>query len=264
MTPEQRRSWRRRVFAEPELTAAQKVVLLALETFADYHEGTNARPGVETLALMCQIDERTARFALKAGRRLNLIEQTGRANPKRGLAAVYRLLPQAVSTGSHDPLEVHSTGSSDPLENGFNRIKSSLLPDQNVVSTGSLDPPTSSRPTQDQGSELPKAGTSPEESVGDSLSQPNYVPSNGKRPRCGRHAHITADADVPRCPDCRDARLADEAQMNDAARRERDRRAAEYARIQRCPDCRGTRWLLDDNDDAFPCEHPKLSTGVAS
>lgn len=146
----------------------------------------------------------------------------------------------------------------------FKWIESLLLPDQNVVSTGSLDPPTSSEPTQDHGRELRKPGTSAGERVDDSPPTPSDLSSNGKRPRCARHTHIIDDADVPRCPDCRDARLADEARIEEAAERERERRAAEYARIQRCPDCRGTRWLLDDNDEAVPCTHPKLNTGVAS
>ncbi|WP_156673182.1 helix-turn-helix domain-containing protein [Mycobacterium sp. E3251] len=107
------------------------------------------------------------------------------------------------------------------------------------------------------------SGTPPDRQAGDPISTPFPPSTNVKRPRCARHAHIIDDADVPRCPDCRDARLANEARINDAVQREREQREAEYARIQACPDCRGTHWLLDDNDNAERCAHQKLNTGVA-
>ena len=45
MTRAERRAWRSVVFGHCDLTLAQKLVLLALETSTDYPEGTNARPG---------------------------------------------------------------------------------------------------------------------------------------------------------------------------------------------------------------------------
>lgn len=248
----------------PELTAAQKVVLLALETFADYPGGTNARPGVDTLASMCGLDERTVRFALKAGQRLNLIEQTARANPKRGFAAVYRLLPPGVSTGSEDPLESASSGSCDPVDTRFNRIGMSFLPDQNVVSTGSQDPPTNTRPIQDQGERVRKSGRSPDEPRTPAPASPLQQSANGKsihpRPRCARHAHIADESSVPPCPACRDLRLADEAAQRESAARADTHRAAIREAIDRCPDCDGFGRL----DDLSDCpNHPNFRQGIA-
>lgn len=212
MTPEQRRAWRRRVFAfaNADLRPAQKIVLLALETFADYPAGTNARPGINNLAAMCALDERTARYALKAGERLRLIERTARANPKRSLAAVYRLLPQPVSTGPLDPVDEVSTGSVDPLEPAFNRIESLFLPDQIDVSTGPLDPPTNPyQPNNHQESALSKSGTSLGlNQFGDDATNsaqavkgepPSFV-RGPYGPRCRRHAHREhPPSDCTRC-----------------------------------------------------------------
>lgn len=215
MTAEQRRAWRRRVFAfaNADLRHAQKVVLLALETFADFPAGTNARPGITNLAAMCALDERTVRFALKAGERLNLIEQTARANPKRGLAAVYRLLPQPVSTGSADPVDEVSIGSVDPLEPHFNRIEKVFLPDRIDISTGSVDPPTNPYQLNNhRGNGLRQPGTSPgpPERTADHTTDPaRRQPANGKPPswirgpygsRCRRHAHLeNPPSDCARC-----------------------------------------------------------------
>lgn len=221
MTPDQRRAWRRRVFsfAHADLRPAQKVVLLALETFADYPAGTNARPGINHLATMCALDERTVRFALKAGEQLNLIDKTARANPKRGLAAVYRLLPESFSSGSLDPVGDVSTGSTDPLEPIFNRIESQFQPDQIDVSTGSTDPPTNPYQLnnhQERG--LPEPGTSPgqpERSTDETIESVHRQPANCKPPswirgpygpRCPAHGHRK----VPpaRCARCRAAATA--------------------------------------------------------
>jgi hypothetical protein len=91
MNREQHRRWRRYVFGCTDLTVAQRLVLLALETYADFPEGTNARPGEERLAEDCRLTKRAVDAALSQGRQLKLIEQTARANPKRGRTAVYRL-----------------------------------------------------------------------------------------------------------------------------------------------------------------------------
>lgn len=205
MNRAQRRDWRTAVFklGPKELTAAQKVVLLALETFADYPEGTNARPGVARLAGMCCLDERTARFALKAGQDLKLIEQTRRANPKRGLAAIYRLLPQPDSTGSGDPVEEISTGSGDPLDTPFNRIEAAFLPDRNAASTGSTDPPTNPL--------APREGTK----------------GGGSELRCARHRD---DAHPPPCHDCKRVREQTTATFD-------AQRAAIRQAIDACDDC---------------------------
>lgn len=121
MDRDQRRQWRNYVIGCTDLTPAHKVVLLGLELFADYPAGTNARPGIEALAHRCDLKERVVRLALERGRQLGLIEQTERANPKRGFAAVYRLLRAPDSTGTSVPLEPHEP---------------TFLPARNDVSTG--------------------------------------------------------------------------------------------------------------------------------
>jgi hypothetical protein len=104
MNKTEHREWRICVLGA-DLTWAQKVILLALETFADYPAGTNARPGVELLADMCGCDRHTVGEALDAGVEVGLIEQTARQVPKKKRAAVYRLLPQPVSTAATTAIE---------------------------------------------------------------------------------------------------------------------------------------------------------------
>lgn len=105
MNREQRREWRRFVFSCSDLTVGQRLVLLALETFADFPEGTNAHPGNGLLAEWCGFGTTEVENALRQGRKLALIEKTARQNPKRGLAAVYRLLPVSFSTPTIKQLE---------------------------------------------------------------------------------------------------------------------------------------------------------------
>ena len=119
------------VFRHPDLTLAERMTLLALETFADFPDGTNARPGVAKLAEMCRLGERVVEEALHKARRLKLIEQTARANPKRKQAATYRLLPLHVSTRTGARAETDFN----PHENGFN-------PHGDVVSTRTPVQPT--------------------------------------------------------------------------------------------------------------------------
>lgn len=138
MKRQERRDWCREVLAT-EMTPAQRLVLLALETFADYADGTNARPGVARLAEMCRLQTRVVEAALHEGRRLGLIEQTGRANPKRGLAACYRL----VSTRADMRPEGDSTRADMHVESGFNPHGKAFQPARNSVSTR-----TSMQPTQ--------------------------------------------------------------------------------------------------------------------
>ncbi len=134
MDREQRRHWRLDVFSA-DMTAAQKVILLALETFADFPAGTNARPGIAALAKMCGLGTRVVDSALAEGQRRGFIEQTARANPKRGLAAVYRLL----STRTSVRTEQDSTRTSVRTESGFNPHETTFQSAQNDVSirTGS-------------------------------------------------------------------------------------------------------------------------------
>ncbi|ORA60473.1 hypothetical protein BST26_21500, partial [Mycolicibacterium insubricum] len=99
-----RRLWVRAVLAATGLTAAAKTVLLALETFADFNDGTNAHPGEVQLALAADLKQRAVREALKRGQELGFIEKTdSSANKRRGIADVYRLVPQSI-TGTAMPV----------------------------------------------------------------------------------------------------------------------------------------------------------------
>lgn len=85
-----------------ELTRAQRLVLLALETFANYSDGTGARPGVALLAEKSGLKDRAVKAALVRGREIGLIE-VRRGARKLGHADTYRLLPDHTSkcTGVH-------------------------------------------------------------------------------------------------------------------------------------------------------------------
>ena len=93
-------AWRWRVIATPKtaLSPSQKLVLLMLETFADYRDGTNAHPGIQVLAEMCGLTPNAIGTALGRGRDLGLIERTEPANRGGGKSDVYRLVftPTAV------------------------------------------------------------------------------------------------------------------------------------------------------------------------
>lgn len=131
MNSAQRREWRRTVFGHEELTPAQRLVLLALESFADWPDGTNARPGVARLAGICGMEVCAVKRALKRGRELGLIQQTARANPRRGLAATHRLVSQTDSTCT----AVH-------LEQDFKVARDEFLGSPNGVSRCTAVPPT--------------------------------------------------------------------------------------------------------------------------
>ena len=208
MNRSQRREWRVRVFGHPELTLAHKLVLLALETYADYPEGTNARPGVTNLATMCGLGMRVVEGALQRGRRLGLIEQTGRANPKRGLAASYQL----VSTRTTVQIEDASSCTSVRVEDAFQPAQDEFQPARNGHSTRTLVQPTN-----------PITPIQSTEGVRGPYG-----------PRCREHIN---NPNPPRCIPCQNARVAAEA--DDEA--ERQRRAYTKAAIERaidnCNDC---------------------------
>lgn len=218
------------MLSSDELTPAQKTVLIALETFADFRNGDNAYPGVGTLAAMCRVDEKTVRRALDAAwNRLGLIDRTARANPKAHKSAVWRL----VSTGQQSPVEDVSTGQQSPvdtpIEPDFYRASSAFLPDNFGVSTGLQSPPTLGDLSIEGG--RAQSGTEPNSHAEPRKPQPSEQSANGKQlTRCARHAHIADDADVPNCWDCKRAREDHEA----ADARER---AAIREAIDNCVDC---------------------------
>jgi hypothetical protein len=143
MNREQRRHWRRYVFGHPDLTLGERLVLLALETFADFPDGTNARPGVAVMAEMCGFRTRVVELALARGRQLRLIEQTARANPKLGLAATYRLVPLPISTRT-----------TVQVETDFNPHETRFNPHEDDISTRTTVQPTN----KDDQSNTPKGG----------------------------------------------------------------------------------------------------------
>lgn len=142
MNAEQRREWRRYVFGCTDLTVAHRLVLLALETFADWPAGTNARPGVARLADLCGLKTSVVEKALARGRGLELIQQTARANPRRGLAAVYRLVPVPASTRTDIQVEEDSTLTDIRVDDGFNPYETKVQPVRDDDSTRPYVQPT--------------------------------------------------------------------------------------------------------------------------
>jgi hypothetical protein len=138
MNRQERLEWSDFVFASHELRPAHKLVLLALSKFSDWPTGTNARPGVALLADRCALSHRAVDAALNVGRCLGLIEQTARANPKRHLAATYRLLPAPVSirtsVRTQRESEPTSTRTSVRTETGFQPAQNEFQSAQTGVS----------------------------------------------------------------------------------------------------------------------------------
>ncbi|WP_156624658.1 hypothetical protein [Mycobacterium sp. 852002-30065_SCH5024008] len=212
MDARERREWKRYVLGLPDgkrpecMTWAWKGVLLALETFADYPAGTNAHPGEEKLAEVCGLTTRTVRDALKRGRDLKLIEQTARENPKRGRAAVYRLISTGITVPVENPsgkgsLGV-STGTGVPLEDGFYRNNGTFLPERGGVSTGTGVPPTKPYTpdplnTRSVGTGERKSGTSPHPDLCPPPA-PDFTPDMPEPPKtCSAHPYGTRESCIP-------------------------------------------------------------------
>lgn len=222
MTPEQRYKWRLHVLGAKGLPPAQRLVILALENYANWSDGTNAHPGVDKLARTCGVDEKTVRRALEtAWKKLGLIEQTVRANPKAGNAAVWKLV---------------STGLGSPLETDFNRTGKSTRRDfkrtAQSISSGLQSPPTTPRPHQKRG--LRHGGTElddPDAYAINPVSQRQSANGDASATRCAKHAHIAPDAWVgENCHDCAARRKAAKAS-------EAERKSAAIQTIKDCPHC---------------------------
>ena len=170
-------AWRRCVIGMPDLTPVRKLVLLALETFADYRDGSNAHPGIEALAAMCNLTARAVRDALNSGRDLGLIERTELANRRRGKSDVYRLL----STGTVIPPEVRSTGTAVPPESSVwgNRHVDSGGTATSILGEPPFPPPTQA-PTQAPRGESPEPGTAPAAAAPDSNAPSPNPSANGE------------------------------------------------------------------------------------
>jgi hypothetical protein len=101
----ERAAWKRYVMGCPALQHTERLILLALETFADFADGTGAHPGWAALADICNLSRSETLDAMKKGRDLNLIERTARGARKLGHADTYRLVPVQVSKSAPTDLE---------------------------------------------------------------------------------------------------------------------------------------------------------------
>lgn len=212
MTPEQRRDWRDYVLGAEALTLAQRVVLLALETFANYHDGRNARPGMDKLTQKCGLTDRAVEKALKRGRELGLIHRTANGYP--GQKAEYCLVPVPKSLNG-------GTGISGESPNGED------------INARTPVPPTTSRPHQKRG--LRHGGTELDDpdayAINPASGLRQSANGNATGKRCTKHAHIPDDEWVgENCRDCGALRKATKAFQA-------DRKSAAIQTIKDCPHC---------------------------
>lgn len=261
LTHDQRRRWARMVL-KAELTQAQKTVLFALETYADWSDGTNAFPGEIQLAELCGMTTRAIRMALDRGKALGLIQQTSPANPKAHKSAVYRLvMPPVISvvetrstgtavpvnnstTGMHVPVETRSTGTAVPVNNVSTGTAVHVLPERTFL------PPETY--TNNLGV-LRNWGTSPEptsELDAHTIDPPSRF--------CDKHPMGYRG----KCGDCGNARTAFNAWQAAQAERDTATELAEQAHQHRrrqaiaaCTDC-DSRGLIEvgENSQAW-CTH---------
>lgn len=234
VTPEQRRDWRDYVLGAKALTLAQRVVLLALETFADYRDGTNARPGIERLTRKCGLTDRAVETALKRGRELGLIQRT--ANGFKGHAAVYRLVPAPDSPHRHAgqngdcPHGGAGQHADSPQGGAGQQIDS---PHGGASLTRTAVPPTTSGPHQKRG--LRHGGTELDDpdayGIDPARQERQSAKGNATTTRCAKHAHHPHDAWVgENCRDCGSLR-------NAAKAAQAERKSAAIQTIKDCPDC---------------------------
>ncbi len=267
LTHDQRRRWARMVL-KSELTQAQKTVLFALETYADWSDGTNAFPGEIQLAELCGMTTRAIRMALDRGKALGFIQQTQRANPKAHKAAVYRLVaPGSImgidnpstgtsvpvetrSTGTQVPVNSPSTGTSVPVETRSTGTAVHVLPERTFL------PPET---YHHQPRVLRNWGTSPE-------PVPDAHTIDPPSPFCDKHPHGYRYS----CGDCGNARTHRKAWMAAQAERDAAIELAENERhlesrrlIDACEDCdpHGHIVIGEDyrgNEQLGECTHPNL------
>lgn len=251
MGPELRRQWVRRVLSSHDLTAAHKTVLVALETYADVYNGTNAHPGETNLAKDCGgITTRSVRAALARGRELGFIERTAVENPRAGLAAVYRLVFVESTTGTTVPVNEPTTGTPVPVNNSST---GTALPVNNPI-TGTYASPPPERtflppsPTPKLLGGLRNRGTSPAPCV-----------PGAHKPRPSRFCDAHPQGTKESCPECGRAREAFKAWQSEQAAIDVAIAAAERQERERlrrnCPWCHGTNTLDVDADTAVICDH---------
>ncbi|WP_378735368.1 helix-turn-helix domain-containing protein [Nocardia brasiliensis] len=89
MVPVDRFEWER-IARRVQMHSTTKYLALMMATYADA-DGSRIRPGVERLALVMCVSEKTVKRAFADLRALGLIERTKQGNRHRGLADEYRL-----------------------------------------------------------------------------------------------------------------------------------------------------------------------------
>ncbi|MGA5542720.1 hypothetical protein ACPCIR_12785 [Mycobacterium sp. NPDC051198] len=235
MGPELLRQWVRRVLGHDDLTPTQKTVLVALQTFANYDDGTNAHPGEILLSETCGITTRAVRSAIKRGRDLGLIEQTAEENPRAGRAAVYRIVLIESTTGTTVPVNNSTTGTAVPVNNPTTGTATSPSPEQPFL------PPRQSPNFFG----LRNSGTSP------APVETTHTPQAPSR-YCELHPHGTRTG----CWGCKNAGRvfrawqAEQAAIDVAIARQREQLR------ENCPDCDGKHWITDDNGEPIKrCDH---------
>lgn len=264
MGPERRRAWNRAVRActADVLTAAQKVVVLALADYADYQDGTNAHPGEVRLAEECGLTARAVRSALAAAQAAGLIAKTAPANVRAGRAAVYRLVLTNGMTGTAVPVVDAITGTAVPVDKP---VTGTAVPVDNFI-TGTATTPSPERPFLPPSKHLPNTGVSPK--PGTSPEPP--ITDTHQRPRsrfCADHPRGYAGS----CGPCANARTAfnawqtadDDAAAERAAVDDLERRRRRRL-IDRCQDCdeHGRIEVQTPTGDALvPCTHPRIEDG---
>jgi len=246
MNRKQRTRWRASVLGCVDLTAAHKVVLLALETFADYPAGTNARPGTERLAEMCNLKTRAVEGALQRGRDLGLIERTARANPKRHLAAVYRLVSTRTSVRVETDFNPHETD--------FNPHVNAFLPARACTPPIHTNPVTPRESAGDAGPDEPlDVEAVPDQA--DTLSLLDADPDPEPEQFCAAHRPYGTGE---KCPDCKTFRINHERWTERQSRAFAERAAPRTTHDPaKCDNCDNHGWRLDhggrDGDRPMKC-----------
>ena len=219
VTPAERRQWRLHVLGLQQLSTGERVALLALQEFADFDTGRNARPGVQVLAEKTGLSTRTVDRALARGLSLGLIRCAANSVGRR--AAVYELLPIGDSAtpvscqGSDSATRVSGQGSDSTTRVSGQGSDSTTLVSR-LHDTGVVPP------YQDQTRKwLPQSGTSPDGPLADEKKQASMEggrPAKGKPPgfidlgygrQCPRHAWRGRSAPAD-CPDCATVQSGDE------------------------------------------------------
>jgi hypothetical protein len=256
MDAAQRRHWRKYVLGCTELTEAQRLVLLALSEFADWPEGTNAFPGVKALEEMCGLKTSVVEKALSGGRRLKLIEQTQRAKPKRGWAAVYKLLPAPPITRTSVRVEEIYN----PYENAHNPYENEPLPVPEGAITRTHVQPTKPFNTKPLNTGSKNTGGARASAAHELAPNPTLI-ADEENPSPFCRAHQPLGPQGEKCPACGDARrsLAIVQAAKDERMQEEKKKAAWDQLL--CGLCDEKGWVIEADgsvtDPAIRCTHPQ-------